>query len=141
VNTELLLKVKAHILEEPKRVYMDNWRVECAPGGNVWVWASSNKGEALLIAPSCGTIGCISGWMYMLAPEEKKLNWTDGLFSGAERHDLLEVDLVTGQRLFYSANWPDEFQDRLRGAELQSLAYAQVVADRIDRFIETEGRE
>jgi hypothetical protein len=53
------------------------------------------------------------------------------------------LDLTKGEqrRLYFSNRWPDEFLDRLVDAVEQTPEYAQVVADRIDFFIETNGTD
>lgn len=114
MNVELLLKIKAHILEEPLRIYMDTWAVR------------GRQFEAMrLQEPKCHTTGCISGWAAFLMGE----------FDVVDRYDILDIDRLLASKLFHSINWPMEFQIRLQAAMVQTTDYAQVVADYIDYFI------
>lgn len=134
MNTELLLKVKAHILEEPKRICMNTWIVNTAQCLRV-------KG---LMTPKCGTVGCIYGWGRILAKGAKAWNnrWTPPeVFSFEDKATLFGLDTAEGRRLFLDAFWPVQFEERLAVAKPQSSAYARVVADRIDHFIATNGAE
>lgn len=123
MNTELLRKVQKHILEEPKRVHMSRF-----------VFDQDEMDEYRLKPPACGTVACIGGWAAILGG--KKESAGDSV-SGA----LLDINFGEGERLFYRSAWPTKFSERLDRAKPQTEAYAQVVSDRIDHFIETGGQE
>jgi hypothetical protein len=65
VNVELLKKIKEHILEEPRRLHMDNFVCR--------VPVDSPKN------PPCGTVACIAGWAVILSRPEDSLEsiWED----------------------------------------------------------------
>jgi hypothetical protein len=138
MNVELLRKIQAHILAEPKRVWMGTWCMfgelgECVPVHD----GVDDDGFTELLEiemPSCGTVACISGWAALLS------GYT-GAYTQADRGDLLGIDPQRADRLFYSSSWPEDLRDRLELAAPQSQEYAQIVADRIDVFIKTKGRE
>lgn len=138
MNTELLLKVKAVILEEPKRVDMDLWIRECAEG--------ENNG------PACKTVGCISGWAVLI---DGMRAWrvkrpltvlrrmrksggpgADGFQSGRE---LLALNLRQANALFFDNEWPSDLRRRLADEYSGTPEYAAVVAEAIDRFIACDG--
>lgn len=129
MNVELLRKVQAHILEEPKRLDMGAWGVHVNEGDGEWE------------APTCGTVACIAGWTVALS---------QGL-SGYELEDLSDVSTLASEllglngadacALFYAEDWPKRFRDQLNRRNPQTKAYALVVSHRIDHFLSTDGRE
>lgn len=128
MNVELLLKVKQHILEEPQRLIMHLWLVE-KTGRRKWIRFGRNKKRSF---PGCGTAGCIAGWTCILS--EKR---PDDFLTSAR--NLLDLDFYQAERLFAPAYWPDEFEDGTNDDGKPETA--SIAAARIDRFIETEGRE
>jgi hypothetical protein len=119
MNVELLQRIKAHILEDPRRVGMSNWIRRRSPreGG-----------------PSCGTVACIAGWAYILSERQVPPFYT-------QVTRLLGLDSQQGQRLFFELYWPSKFYAQIQTCQQGAAEYAQTVADRIDHFIATEGRE
>jgi hypothetical protein len=117
MNIELLERIKNHILEEPKRI-------------NMYCWVKSVEYDG----PLCGTAACIAGWAFLLA-DKVSLGYVN-----EEATSLLWLNPDQSVRLFYVDNWPDRFRvlDRVPPG---TSAYAQVVARRIEHFIDTEGRE
>lgn len=57
---ELLNRVKDIILEEPRRLNMDDWIIAFQHTG----WHDS--GVNFEHAPACGTIACVAGWVHVL---------------------------------------------------------------------------
>ena len=146
MNIELLQRIKAHVLEEPKRIYMGDWNYRIDAGEEYEIEG------ATLVGPACGTVACICGWAIQLSDAE--LNDADSArgqgptgkrlldLSGSPWYPEKDSDEFSqAQRLFHEICWPEEFRARLQNAPVQSQEYAQVVADRIDHFIATDGRE
>jgi hypothetical protein len=138
VNIELLRRVQAHILAEPKRMYMFAWLIGPSQFDDEGHYNNGQNGDTLN-APACKTVACIRGWAYQLTNTSLPLGEYYCYYSSSD--PILELTREQCDRLFFVTCWSAEFQDRLDATQLQSQEYAQVVSDRIDRFIETEGRE
>lgn len=128
INIPLLVEVKEAILANPNRVNMDKW-FGCDIKGDF-------KTSSLEVFKhnKCGTTACIAGWAVFLG-NPNNVDYTQ--FAAA---DLLGLDPPTSDKLFLSQYWPRKFYSLLYNAETPE-EYAQAVADRIDHFIATEGRE
>lgn len=132
MNVELLKSVREAILEEPLRIDMATWA------------------DVSHEAP-CGTVGCIYGWAQALSTglrsydlaEYVKDHLTVRQPTGIMAPDDNPLDLTPEQakRLYYAEHWPQEYQDMEWEEVPQNPEYAQIVANRIDHFIATEGRE
>jgi hypothetical protein len=118
LNVPLLRKIQAHILEEPLRVDMDNWM------GTVNQYGQS---------PACKTVGCIAGWACVLEPTQNK-----EIVLGVKltAMDLLGIGHDLADKLFYPAYWYHGWPSKLEDLRVGTPAYAQVVSDYIDYFIE-----
>lgn len=127
MNIALLSDIKANILAVPESFRMESWftRDDDAP---------------------CGTAGCIAG--HALAIHESAKTLKEAAYS-AHRRDLsisyqaaeiLGLKQDQRWRLFDTFHWPTEFCRRYDSAT-NPLERAQATADRIDRFIATEGAE
>jgi len=115
MNVELLLKVKQHILAEPRRLDMGEWLLQGEPGE---ILCGSTF-------PECGTIGCISGWAEILSGQ------------GMSGEVVLELTPAQECELFYTTQWTSQaILQRYCLTETGSPEYAQAVADYIDYFIE-----
>lgn len=136
VNIELLEKVRSHILEEPRRLDMEDW-IDYVAG----------KPES----PACGTTGCIAGWAVLLTiPEligcasdnsglpEKFLDiiWN----TNEEATRLLDLSEDEETRLFYLDEWPESYRLAYNAARSQDQK-ASVTASRISLFIQTKGTD
>lgn len=114
----LLDDVKKVVLEEPRRVWMDNWKANI---DYVCKMTGAKKG------PACGTIGCISGWVTFLKPDanqsamsgENVLVPNDGSDERRNLRDVLHTDL---------------FYDTEVDAKYGTKKYATIVAKRITAF-------
>jgi hypothetical protein len=129
MNVKLLRKVKKHILEEPKRLFM-----------RTYVFKKSYEGEKLRTCMGkkrdfarCGTAACIAGWAVLLSKKGDTVN----LVTGREALEL--PDIETALRLFEPSSWPDKFQDGLD--DDGTIKTARVAAARIEHFIKTKGAE
>ena len=130
MNIELLNKVKAHILEEPRRLEMVDWIME---GDEI---PSPEK-------PPCGTAACIAGWAAMLDGGFQR-----GIhFPRTYATDALKIDRFgEAERLFYLSQWPAQFKfdkDRpdVSFYKLDKETQARLTAARIDYFIATNGTD
>lgn len=138
MNTKLLLKVKRHILAEPKRIDMD-------------IPVSTSEWRHLM--PPCGTVGCIAGWTVILANRkgreaptktwerfESKEIISDYTWQTVRRHAIRLLRLTDRQAtvLFHVPQWPQEFLDAYEKAKRPSTR-AKVTAGMIYHFIKTRG--
>ena len=119
----LLERVKAHILEEPRRLDMD-----------IFVRSAATE-EICPTAywPECGTTGCIAGWTVMLVKgreETIQLDLTGGRV-GRAAQKLLGISDVERAELFYL--WPEEYGVAKRNGDHAEAA--RIIAARIDQFI------
>lgn len=141
LNVRLLRRVRAHILEEPNRLRMSDWKLTAAPGDLVGVrtTALSMWGETTQRVPACGTVACIAGWTQELGAP-KSVGYTPNV---AAR--LLGLRKAPNE-LFLVSNWPEPFQSQYLRARSQRRR-AEIGARRIDAFIaeycprSKEGRE
>lgn len=128
MNVELLLKVKAKILEEPAQFIMQM----------VFARQVSLTGRDLpREIPNCGTAACILGWADSIATGKTpaKLNAGRGLCGNP-----LDVNPAQQHRLYDLDGWPEYFRTHwLESSTLEGRAL--VAAERIDHFIATDGHE
>jgi hypothetical protein len=138
MNVELLRKVEAHILEEPKRLYMRTWVKHKDQDGVLRIRGQEGRQRDY---PACGTAGCIAGWAVMLSYAESKtpITTVDGDDLGEEARLLLGLGIFEAHRLFVPLNWPLEFRQGI--SDDGEPETAKVAVRRIEHFIETEGRE
>jgi len=115
LNKALLNKVKKHILEEPNRLIMSTWLSKTTPGTkiNPGAWGENN-----MEVPKCGTVGCIAGWIVLLAhpdaDERMKLETLYGYNAIAKRAlgiaDLSVYYSGIPFEIFYVDRWPEPFK-------------------------------
>lgn len=112
---DLMSDVKDYILEEPKRIWMDDWVIE---------GADRIKDRLGITGPECGTVGCIAGNVRVLTGNLDKacstLNLALGILS--DGNDGLADNLYY---LFHSTDVD---------AKYGTKRYARIVAKRIDEF-------
>ena len=133
LNVELLQKVKAAILEDPRRLDMCEWVSE-HPDPEMCTtevhWLAEDQ------IPPCGTVACIAGWAAVLAGHR--------LFSlDAVRAALVGDDgYAPLNDLFYVGHWPYDLAERYANAEAggDRAGMAAAAAERIDRFVAEHGR-
>lgn len=126
-TAKILRRVIRRITEEPKRFEM-----------TFWLGKKIGRG-----APSCGTVGCIAGWIaldkYSVGQIRKlDLESIDRIEMNAEAFaaDYLDLDWETSGKLFYLGNWPQEFEKKFTKARSKTKK-ATIAADRIRHFIKT----
>lgn len=162
MNVELLRKVQKAILEEPLRINMDNWAF--TPGEQELMDQTPRCGTVGCIA------GWTIAIQFNLFDSDGDDTLADygGCYEMAAMSEL-GLSNVQSNRLFYPHLWPEKFRlalDIRRGEgdhdpkyphssrlispggslwEIGKRAgtpeYAQIVADRIEHFIQTEGEE
>jgi len=133
LNVELLLKVKNHILEEPKRLRMSKWFIKGTPNGHGRS-VSRGYGEPIdFEVPACGTVGCIAGWTELLNHPEDYEGATgiSGVHCGRAKNELGLID----QSLFFVDCWPEPYKSDYYQAE-DNQTRAQIVGALIDKLIE-----
>jgi hypothetical protein len=134
MNVELLRKVEAHILEEPKRLYMRTW-IKLKEKGHILMRRQDGFCRSF---PACGTAGCIAGWVVMLShAETKKPITTDEDDLAEEARLLLGLEVFEARRLFIPMHWPYEFRRGISDDGTKETA--EVCVRRIEHFIETGG--
>jgi hypothetical protein len=127
MKVKLLRKVKKHILEEPKRLFM--------------AWYVVRKGDDASVIrgmrddrfADCGTAACIAGWTLILSGEDTPYS------RSAAAAKLLGIDHNLAANLFEPSLWPAKFMDGL--ADDGDAYTAKVCAARIEHFIKTKGAE
>ena len=119
---ELLLRIKALVLEEPARLDMRRW-VTAFRGRRRLHSRSSTL-------PACGTVGCVAGWgAILLRPNDA--------ISGRRLDDSAE-DVMTaalGLECTIPLFTPDPVFDETTLHQPGSKAHARVVAKRIDTVL------
>jgi hypothetical protein len=133
MNVRLLRKVKAHILEEPRRFAMGTWLKKYIPG--TLIDEPDSETLEMRRVPACGTVGCIAGWTVDLTGGKS----SRASFDGAARRRL-GISPTKSTRLFYTYSWPLKFSERYQNAKTK-LARAKIAAERIEHFISTKGAE
>lgn len=136
---ELLEKVKKHILEEPLRLYMADFKVK----RSALDWdLQDQSGKHRPFAP-CGTAACIAGWGWILRPKNLFLHPVLFFKDEAKMFDdyanLFDVTTNQATRLFNPSRWPAKF--RIGTFDNGSLETAIVACQRIDFFIKTKGTD
>lgn len=132
---QLLLRVKAHILEEPRRLNMSEWKQTAFPGMIVKDGyehgLNASKHHQLLTAktaPPCGTVGCIAGWVCLLSGADYPIfGGQAAAYLGVEEHHL--------EPLFYPRKWPNKTRFRQYLNARSQRRRAQIVGRVIDEFI------
>ena len=152
---DLIDRIKAHILEEPKRfdmrylAYRYGAEEDTTPGGRQ--------------LPMCKTVACIAGWAVLLTnPEEKWTEYNFHSFTGKDiKRDCMDINVwrkgaqlldldptSTGCRnnpeekkliardVFEYCYWPDEFRNAYHAAENRDDLHAMAVAacNRLDHY-------
>lgn len=125
LNVPLLRKIQRAIMQEPKRIVMNDWLIQ-----NI-----DDEEDRGLKTPDCGTVGCIAGWAAVLHETSDPKNFSAAEGDWPDANTYLGIE--NGDPLFYPDQWPFKFQKMLRKHPPQTKAYARVVCSRIDHFIKT----
>src|SRR5882724_5078496 len=120
MNKELLLRIKEHILAEPRRLLMEDVVFRGIPGEFI-----CDGGLHFRLA-DCGTAACIAGWACLLEEFPASL-W--------RAREILGLSLYDEPALFFVSGWPTDLYTRWVKAETPQER-ATVAAERIDRFVE-----
>jgi hypothetical protein len=126
MNIALLEKIKAHILEEPRRI-------------NMYLWGKTfPEGYDAPYIPACRTAGCIAGWACMLSDEEVDEETIEN-----RGKILLDLTVEQANRLFFYVFWPARFVNDYLHLEVTERykERAKATVERIDHFIKTGGAE
>lgn len=138
MNVSKLRKVKDHILEEPKRFLMANWIRFSEKGRRGFTFFTLNDKKKKREFAKCGTAACLGGWTVLLHRKNmtpEKMVESD-VQSEASR--ILGLDCEESERLFLQSQWPEQFRTFKDSGSVQD---AQIAADRIEHFIQTNGAE
>ena len=133
LNVELLMKVKAAILEDPRRLDMSEWVSE-HPDPEMCTtlvhWLAEDQ-----ISP-CGIVACIAGWAAVLVGHK---GFALDAVMAALVMDYRDAPL---NDLFYVGHWPYDLAERYAAAEASGdrAGMAAAAAERIDRFVAEHGR-
>jgi hypothetical protein len=129
LNKKLLMEIRDHVLEEPRRLVMWNWRIDSDGPGDTYEDDNAMEVEF----PSCNTAACIGGWACILSKvESANLNYA------ATARELLGLDDVQAGNLFSYAAWPQPFSDQYTEASTPQ-ARALVAANFLEKVIESDG--
>lgn len=157
---EILRRVAAHIVEEPKRFNMHHWGIG---------YSKEAADVKSLSVPACRTTGCVAGWVIFL---KKPMLWKQLLrYAQAEdiessgnyeldsisdpptlAQEILGITELQARNLFYlegisgsygsdqSVGWPLKYFTAFSNAKSQKQE-AKVAAARILHFVDTDGAE
>lgn len=136
MNDLLLDKIKAHIMEEPRRIIMSVWREQTTKRSlEAAVPLLNGISKYITVkAPPCGTIGCIAGWAQVLTKT------TELGHPEIAARLVLGLDQEVANRLFLTRQWPLKFHKSYIRCKT-AKGRAKVVCDRITHFQKTKGRE
>lgn len=135
MNIPVLLQAKADILAHPDQCVMHSYYATVLelPDGP--------------FAGGCRTAGCIAGWMTHRKYGEKTLaesrrrNYEEPLGDPETvATAYAELGVFEAHRLFHLSDWPRELREQYNQART-SEEQSKIMAERIDRFIETKGEE
>lgn len=136
MNKELLLKIKEQVLAHPEHLDMTSGWISLADGTECYAASAVAEliGQPEKLA-ACGATACIAGWAVVLSPEAEEDGYIRNLAS-----KLLGLTYGQSDNLFFVSGWPRQFGELYHDTRTPQER-AQVVAERIDHFIATEGAE
>lgn len=130
MNTQLLERIRDCILQNP-----ESFEMLYFVDGDFYI--DSDTG-----APAeCGTSACIAGWAVAI---HDRVHLKSVEFQIRKRAtEVLGITDEQADRLFFTPNWPKSLYDRYFDASIDQIyaAAASIAAERINNFIESEGRE
>lgn len=145
----LLRKVEKQILDEPRRLDMNQWGITNEPNEQF---------------PACKTQGCIAGWTCMLSDKglwkslvqksrsgdytERRLDmFLPGFVPSEKAAKLLNLTEKQADNLFYFklwksgvSGWPEKYSNAYDKAKTPA-GRARATVNRIEHFIKTDGAE
>lgn len=141
MNVKLLRRIQRIIVKRYKQIDMGSW-FDTNPDHEV---------------PMCGTTACIAGWAVTLHRPSLKakpslaakfvhsrsetIGFGQSYYMTTIAVDILGLGCEQAARLFYISNWPEQFHNRILEPNVGTKRYAKIVAQRIDHFIATGGKE
>lgn len=160
-----LRKLQRYILEEPKRIHMNDWGAHVDPKNKVakrrikeafCITKSYDRTDLLstllAVNPPCGTMACAAGSLCVIGglikPAKKRVNGGGYYQFPSNTPEIaakyLGIDEEIADRLFYfkewnddDNGWPKKFENSLNNTKPGTKAYAKVVVARIEHFIRT----
>ena len=148
INVEALQEVKQHILEEPRRFFMEGWGFVNGKGYGI-----DAKDIPSDVSPPCQTSGCIAGHLVMLNNKKYDrdirsdlfLSYTYGgliLFNKSKNDKLTIEEMKIIENVFYNEKWDSPYN--IKYLELSRLfpgldrrtRIAQLTAEYIDYICE-----
>lgn len=131
LNVKLLRRIQKHILEEPRRFFMDWFIAKGTPGKKDFkVTTDAWRGgwDLAKSVPACGTAACIAGWV----------NLFTGHKPNAYELARKELGITKNQaiQLFNSGLWPEPYDLRYEHAKTPRRR-ASIACKRIEHFIKT----
>jgi hypothetical protein len=133
MNTELLLKIKAQILKEPRQFLMSGFFDQYLDPVN-----SDLEDD---VATNCGTACCIAGWAVTIGKEyknPKEAYENSRLLSNTAAEARLLLGIKGEDWLFHTDQWPSQFEDRWDEAKSHE-EQAQIAGEVIDYYIKHNG--
>lgn len=138
LNVQLLRRIKRHILEEPRRFFMQGVVQTGEPGKPFEKQLA--YGDLASLVPPCGTAACIHGWTALLSGKTPKQTGRLS-FEWSERrlgipHDNRISQFWGKDYLFDADDWPQPFASRYAKA-ITPRGRAKIAAARIEHLITT----
>ncbi len=143
MNSELMLRAVEAMEEEPRRANMNQW-------ARVSEYEDPNN-------PPCGTVGCLYGWAVAITKNVRRHELKALLFPRGALYDnggcgineynlrgaavLFDITVEQAKWLCTVDYWPWEFARRETRALKGTPAYVQVIRDRVEFFIATNGTD
>jgi hypothetical protein len=125
----ILRKAVKHILAMPTR-YDQNEIITKVKAGEPFAFSSVGHFKA----PTCGTVGCLAGWVTLLDLGLNEASKVDALRYAA---DKLELTAYQRERLFGGVHsWPNKFSAAYDNAKTPR-GVARVAQRRVEHFIKT----
>jgi hypothetical protein len=133
LNVKLLRRIQKHIIEEPRRFFMEGFVVK-AKSESEWKSKSLWYNDISTQMPPCKTAACIAGTANLITGGRN-------LAASTRAAKLLGVPTFRESRwkphfLFQIDGWPEPFQSRYMNAKT-SKTRAKIACARIDYLIKT----
>lgn len=120
LNTNMLERIISVLETDPRCLYMHGWVYRLPHEANV----------TRRPIPTCGTIGCIAGWAWLLnAPEGIPSENPGGGVVSRGALEILGITKEQGDKLFFIMNWPLEYSERYDQADSDPEKETRVTID------------
>ena len=131
MNKERLLAIKAHILEEPKRLAMGEWIQDKSSPNDKVVEHYHERELTEHEFPACGTAACIGGWGRILFSSPDDDEYCYSTILGIHDEEISD-------ELFLVSLWDEPYRTKYMNAETPEER-APIAGAYIDYFIEKYG--